>query len=151
MLKPEFQTSSLIPEPVFFPSHHHTFLPTPSGGLWGTEPSGGTSLPLPGKELSTVPSSSRTRGVSHVTCAATHIWRQECKPLQYSCLENPMNSMKRQNDRILKEELPGSVGAQYATGDQWRNNARKNEGTLALQGGFLTTGAPGKPLSSFPS
>ena len=50
------------------------------------------------------------------------------KPLQYSCLENPMNSMKRQNDRILKEELPSSVGAQYATGDQWRNNSRKNEG-----------------------
>ena len=50
------------------------------------------------------------------------------KPLQYSCLENPMNSMKRQNERILKEELPGSVGAQYATGDQWRNNSRKNEG-----------------------
>ena len=50
------------------------------------------------------------------------------KPLQYSCLENPMNSMKRQNDRILKETLPRSVGAQYATGDQWRNNSRKNEG-----------------------
>ena len=52
------------------------------------------------------------------------------KPLQYSCLENilAMNSMKRQNDRILKEELPNSVGAQYATGDQWRNNSRKNEG-----------------------
>ena len=50
------------------------------------------------------------------------------KPLQYSCLENPMNSMKRQNDRILKGELPGSVGAQYATGNQWRNNSRKNEG-----------------------
>ena len=50
------------------------------------------------------------------------------KPLQYSCLENPMNSMKRQNDRILKEELPRSVGAQYATEDQWRNNSRKNEG-----------------------
>ena len=50
------------------------------------------------------------------------------KPLQYSCLENPMNSMKRQNDRILKEELPRSVGAQYPTGDQWRNNSRKNEG-----------------------
>ena len=50
------------------------------------------------------------------------------KPLQYSCLENPMNSMKRQNDRILKEELPRSVGAQYATGDQWRNKSRKNEG-----------------------
>ena len=50
------------------------------------------------------------------------------KTLQYSCLENPMNSMKRQNDRILKEELPRSVAAQYATGDQWRNNSRKNEG-----------------------
>ena len=49
------------------------------------------------------------------------------KPLQYSCLENPMNSMKRQNDRILKEELPRLVGAQYATGDQWRNNSRKNK------------------------
>ena len=46
---------------------------------------------------------------------------------QFSCLENPVNSMKRQNDRILKEELPRSVGAQYATGDQWRNNSRKNE------------------------
>ena len=51
------------------------------------------------------------------------------KPLQYSCLENTINSMKRQNDRILKEELPRSVGAQYATEDQWRNNSRKNEGT----------------------
>ena len=50
------------------------------------------------------------------------------KPLQYSCLENPMNSMKRQNDRILKEKLPRSLGAQYATGDQWRNSSRKNEG-----------------------
>ena len=50
------------------------------------------------------------------------------KPLQYSCLENSMNSIKRQNDRILKEELRRSVGAQYATGDQWRNNSRKNEG-----------------------
>ena len=50
------------------------------------------------------------------------------KPLEYSCLENPMNSMKRQNDRTLKEELPNLVGAQYATGDQWRNNSRKNEG-----------------------
>ena len=50
------------------------------------------------------------------------------KPLQYSCLENPMNSMKRQNDRILKEELHRSVGAQYATGDEWRNNSIKNEG-----------------------
>ena len=50
------------------------------------------------------------------------------KPLQYSCLGNPMNSMKRQNNRIMKEELPRSVGAQYAAGDQWRNNSRNNEG-----------------------
>ena len=50
------------------------------------------------------------------------------KPLQYVCLENPMNSMKRQNDRILKKELPRSVSAQYAIGDQWRNKSRKNEG-----------------------
>ena len=50
------------------------------------------------------------------------------KPLQYSCLENPMNSMKRQKDRTLKDELPRLVGAQYPTGDQWRSNSRKNEG-----------------------
>ena len=50
------------------------------------------------------------------------------KPLQHYCLENPMNSMKRQKDRILKQELPRSVAAQYATGDQWRNNSRKNGG-----------------------
>ena len=50
------------------------------------------------------------------------------KPLRYSCLENPMNSMKRQKDRTLKDELPRSVGAQYATRDQLRNNPRKNEG-----------------------
>ena len=50
------------------------------------------------------------------------------KPLQYSCLENPMNSMKRQKDKTLRGELPRSVGAQYATGDQWRHNSRKNEG-----------------------
>ena len=50
------------------------------------------------------------------------------KPLQYSCPEDPMNSMKRQNDRILKEILPRSVGAQYATGDEWKNNSSKNEG-----------------------
>ena len=49
------------------------------------------------------------------------------KPLQYSCLEKPMNSMKRQKDRTLKDELPRSVGAQYATRDEWRNNSRKNE------------------------
>ena len=55
------------------------------------------------------------------------------KPLQYSCLQNPMNSMKKQNDRILKEELPRSVGAQYAAGDQWRNNSRKNEETESKQ------------------
>ena len=55
------------------------------------------------------------------------------KPFQYSCLENPMNSMERQKDRTLKDELPRSVGAQYATGDQWRNNSRKNEGMQPKQ------------------
>ena len=49
------------------------------------------------------------------------------KPLQYSCLENPMNSMKRQKDTKLKDELPRSVGAQYATGDEWRYKSKKNE------------------------
>ena len=55
------------------------------------------------------------------------------KPLQDSCLENPMNSMKRQKDRILKDELPRSVDVQYATGDQWRNNSRKNKETEPKQ------------------
>jgi len=50
------------------------------------------------------------------------------KPLQYSCLENPMNSMKRRNDRILKEELSGSVGTQNATGDQWKNTPERMKG-----------------------
>ena len=56
-------------------------------------------------------------------------------PLQYSCLESilAMNSMKRQKDRTLKDELPRSVGVQYVTGDQWRNNSRKNEGTEPKQ------------------
>ena len=51
------------------------------------------------------------------------------KPLQYSCFKNPMKNIKRQKDRTLKDELPRSVGAQSATGDQWRNNSRKNEET----------------------
>ena len=55
------------------------------------------------------------------------------KPLQYSCLENPMDSMKRQKDRTLKDELPRSIGAQYVTEDQWRNNSRKNEETEPKQ------------------
>ena len=55
------------------------------------------------------------------------------KPLQYSCLENPVSSMKRQKGMTLKDELPRSVGAQYATGDQWRNNSRKDEKTELKQ------------------
>ena len=55
------------------------------------------------------------------------------KPLQYFCLENPMNNMKRQRDRILKDELTRSVGAQYATGEEWRNNSRKDEKTEPKQ------------------
>ena len=65
------------------------------------------------------------------------------KPLQYSCLENPMNSMKRPNDRVLKEELPRSLGAQYATGDQWRNNSRKNEGMEPKQKQYLVVDVTG--------
>ena len=55
------------------------------------------------------------------------------KPLQYSCLENTMNSLKREKDRTLKDELPRSVGAQYVTGYEWRNNSRKNEETEPKQ------------------
>ena len=55
------------------------------------------------------------------------------KPLHYSCLENPMNSMKRQKDRTLKDELPRLIGAQYANREQWRNNSRKNEETETKQ------------------
>ena len=66
------------------------------------------------------------------------------KPLQYSCLENPMNSMKRQNDKIPKEELPRSLGAQYATGDQWRKkNSRKNEGMEPKQKQYPAVGVTG--------
>ena len=62
---------------------------------------------------------------------------------QYYCLENPMNNMRRQNDRILKRELPRSVGAQYATGDQWRNNSRKNEGVVTKQKQYLIVDVTG--------
>ena len=55
------------------------------------------------------------------------------KPIKYSCLDNPMDTMKRQKDRTLKDELPRSVGAPYAVGDQWRNNSRKNEETEPKQ------------------
>ena len=78
-----------------------------------------------------IPETAEPRGLRSI---ASHRVRHDrnnlaaAVPLQCSCLENPMNSMKRQTDRILKEELPRQVGAQYATGDQWRNNSRKNEG-----------------------
>ena len=65
------------------------------------------------------------------------------KPLQFSCLENPMNSMERENDRILKGELPRSVGAQHATGDQQRNNSRKNEGMEPKQKQYLVVDVTG--------
>ena len=65
------------------------------------------------------------------------------KPLQYSCLENPMNSIKQQKDRTLKDELPRLVGAQYATGDQWRNNSRKNEGMDPKQKQYLVVDVTG--------
>ena len=66
------------------------------------------------------------------------------KPLQYSCLENPINSMKRQKDRTLKDELPRSVGVQCATGDQWRNNSRKNEGMEPKQKEYPVVDATGE-------
>ena len=65
------------------------------------------------------------------------------KPLQYSCLESPMNSIERQKDRTLKDELPRSVHAQYATGDQGRNNSRKNEETEAKQKQHLVVDVTG--------
>ena len=65
------------------------------------------------------------------------------KPLQYSCLENRMNRMKREKDRTLKDELPRSIGAQYATGDQWRNNSRKNEGMEPKQKQYLAMDVTG--------
>ena len=65
------------------------------------------------------------------------------KPLQYSCLGNPMNSMKWQNDRILKAELPRSVCAQYPTGDKWRNNFRKNEAMEPKQKQYPVVDATG--------
>ena len=69
-----------------------------------------------------------TQGGQFMVESSDKTWSAEDgKPLQYSCLENPMNSMKNQKDRTLKDELHRSVGAQYATGEQWRNNSRKNE------------------------
>ena len=65
------------------------------------------------------------------------------KPLQHSCLENPMNSMKRQKDRTLKDELPKLVGVQYATRDQQRNNSRKNEGMEPKQKQYPVVDATG--------
>ena len=70
------------------------------------------------------------------------------KALQHSCLENPLNSMKKQNVRILKEELPKSVGAKYATGDQWRNNSRKKEGMEPKQKQYPVVALTGDRLRS---
>ena len=67
----------------------------------------------------------------HIIVKSDRMWSTgegSGKPLQYSCLENPMNSIKRQKDRTLRDELPKSVHTQYVTGAQWRNNSRKNEG-----------------------
>ena len=68
-------------------------------------------------------------GISSWPIATTMLYQ----PLQYSCLENPINKMKRQKDRTLKDEFPQSVGAQYATGDQSKNNSRLNEETEPKQ------------------
>ena len=65
------------------------------------------------------------------------------KPLQYSCLENPMNNMKRQKDKTLKDELPRSVGAHYVPGDQWINNSGENEEKRPKQKQYPAVDAPG--------
>ena len=70
------------------------------------------------------------------------------KPLQYSCLENPMNNMKRQKDRTLKHEFPRSVGAQYATEEEGRNNSRKNEETEAKQKQYPVVDVTGDGVKS---
>ena len=72
------------------------------------------------------------------------------KPHHYSCLENTINSMKRQNDRLLKGELPRSVGAQYATGDQWRKNSRKSEGMEPKQKHYPVVDVTGDRSSKDP-
>ena len=66
-------------------------------------------------------------GIKLQVCMRKVLGEGNGKPLQYSCLENPINSVKRQKDRTPKDELPMSVGAQYATGEEWRNNSRKKE------------------------
>ena len=68
-------------------------------------------------------------GIKLQVCMRKVLGEGNGKPLQYSCLENPINSVKRQKDRTPKDELPMSVGAQYATGEEWRNNSRKKEET----------------------
>ena len=75
-------------------------------------------------------------GKGHVSESSDKTWPSgegNGKALQYSCLENPMNSVKRQKDRTMKDKLPRLVDVQYATGDQWRNNSRKNEETEPKQ------------------
>ena len=72
-----------------------------------------------------------------------HIFIHSSFDEHLGCFENPMNSMKSQNNRILNEELPRSVGAQYATGDQWRNNSRKNEGMESKQKQYLVVDVTG--------
>ena len=74
-----------------------------------------------------------TKDLFYIMCMKDNHWSREWQTTQYSCLENPMNSMKSQKDRTVKDELPRSVGAQYATGGQWRNNYRKNEETEPKQ------------------
>ena len=77
-----------------------------------------------------------TRNVQDMVKSSDKTWSTRegnGNPLQYSCLENPVNSMKKQKDRTLKDELPKSVGAQHATRNQWRNNSRKNEETEPKQ------------------
>ena len=71
------------------------------------------------------------------------------KLLQYSCLENPMSSMKSQKDRTLKDKLPRSVGAKYVTGDQWRKNSGKNEGMEPKQKQYPAVDVTGNAKARF--
>ena len=98
---------------------------------WGVSPHSWPSWTLSSSSLPSLPTPwAMPCGVTLMVERSDRMWSTgegNGKPLQFPCLENPMNSMKRKNDRIQKEEFTRSVGAQYATGDQWRNNSRKKE------------------------
>ena len=102
-------------------SFHFRSLSTESLKKWQVQISDTLKMAAQGLKVS-IPG--EKNGVSDKTWSTGE---RNCKPLWYSCLENPINSMKRQKDMTLKDELPRSVGAQCATGEQRRNSSRKNE------------------------